>query len=87
MCAKNFQAMLVHDGASELHVPVYFVLCTGKHGDMYFDILELIFHDTSEKLLLAEIVCDFERPQIGAAQKRFPNADLIVCLFHLKQAI
>ncbi|POM70273.1 Hypothetical protein PHPALM_13310 [Phytophthora palmivora] len=78
---------MVHEQASELHLPVYFVLCTGKNGDMYFDILELIFRDTSEELLLAEIVWDFEQPVIDAAQRQFPNADIIGCLLHLKQTI
>ncbi|KAE8964032.1 hypothetical protein PR001_g29186 [Phytophthora rubi] len=79
--------VMVHDQASELFIPVYFVLCSSKAKDMYFDILELIYRDTSEKLQPCDIVCDFEQPLIQAIQKQFPNAEVIGCLFHFKQAV
>jgi hypothetical protein len=84
---KQCVIVMVYDRVSELFVPVYFVLCTGKTSDMYFDILELIYRDCSEKLEPSDIVCDFELPLINAAQKQFENAEIVGCLFHFKQAV
>ncbi|ETM34009.1 hypothetical protein L914_18810 [Phytophthora nicotianae] len=78
---------MVYDQASELFVPVYFVLCSSKAKDMYFDILKLIYRDTSEKLEPCDVVCDFEMPMIQAIEKQFLNAEVIGCLFHFKQAV
>ncbi|KAJ8535238.1 hypothetical protein ON010_g13500 [Phytophthora cinnamomi] len=84
---KQCMVLMVHDQASDLFVPVYFVLCTSKAQDMYLDTLELIHKDTAEKLNPCDIVCDFELPLINAVEKLFPNAEVIGCLFHFKQAV
>ncbi|GMF33394.1 unnamed protein product [Phytophthora fragariaefolia] len=40
-----------------------------------------------QQLEPAEVVCDFKSALIDALQKQFPNAIIIGCLFHLKQAL
>ncbi|ETO84722.1 hypothetical protein F444_01394 [Phytophthora nicotianae P1976] len=77
---------MVYDQGSELFVPVHFVLCSSKVEAMYFDILELIYRDTSEKLEPCDVVCAFEMLRIQAIEKQFPIAEVIGCLFHFKQA-
>ncbi|OWZ12388.1 hypothetical protein PHMEG_00014462 [Phytophthora megakarya] len=44
---KQCMVLMVHDQASELFVPVYFVLCSSKGKDMYCDVLEQIYRYTS----------------------------------------
>jgi len=53
----------------------------------YYDIFHFIIQATDQQLEPAEIVCDFEAALIQAVQVQFPNADIIGCLFHFKQAI
>ncbi|KAF1786066.1 hypothetical protein GQ600_22280 [Phytophthora cactorum] len=65
--------LMVHDQASELFVPVYFVLCSSKTKDTYFDILELVYRDTSEKFAPCDAVSDFELPLINPIEKQFPT--------------
>ncbi|EGZ26009.1 hypothetical protein PHYSODRAFT_326955 [Phytophthora sojae] len=79
--------LIVDDPARNLFTPVYFVLCTSQTESMYDDILHLIYRDTGKKLNPAEIVCDFEFSLISSVQTRFPNAEVVGCFFHFKQAI
>ncbi|EGZ12607.1 hypothetical protein PHYSODRAFT_337026 [Phytophthora sojae] len=79
--------LMVDDPARNLFTPVYFVLCTSQTESMYDDILHLIYRDTGKKLNPAEIVCDFEFSLISSVQTRFPNAEVVGCFFHFKQAI
>ncbi|ETM02213.1 hypothetical protein L917_01279, partial [Phytophthora nicotianae] len=83
---KQHMLTMVYDQASELFVPVHFVLCSSKVEAMYFDILELIYRDTSENLEPCDVVCAFEMLRIQAIEKQFPIAEVIGCLFHFKQA-
>ncbi|OWZ15417.1 putative cleavage induced protein [Phytophthora megakarya] len=70
-----------------MFTPVYFVLCTSRTETTYNDILHLISRDTGKKMTPAEIVCDFEFGLISAVQQAFPNAEVVGCFFHFKQAL
>ncbi|OWZ07807.1 hypothetical protein PHMEG_00019759 [Phytophthora megakarya] len=84
---KQCMVLMVHDQTSELFVPIYFVLCSSKGKEMYCDVLEQIYRDTSKKLQPCDVVCDFELPLINAIETKYPSAEVIGCLFHFKQAV
>ncbi|KAG3124576.1 hypothetical protein PC116_g32747, partial [Phytophthora cactorum] len=54
---------------------------------MYDDMLDLIYRDTGKKMTPTEIVCDFEFSLISSVQHQFPNAEVVGCFFHFKQAL
>eukprot|EP00644_Phytophthora_capsici_P003990 jgi/Phyca11/108303/e_gw1.15.667.1 len=69
---KQCVIFMVHDRASGIFVPVFYVLSTSP---------------TDQQIEPAEIVCDFESGLLDAVQTQFPNAIVVGCLFHLKQAL
>ncbi|GMF17267.1 unnamed protein product [Phytophthora fragariaefolia] len=68
-------------------MPVYYVLSTSRSGDSFWDMVHFVVQGTDQRLEPAEVVCDFENALIDALQTQFPNAIVIGCLFHLKQAL
>jgi hypothetical protein len=84
---KQCVVAMVHDRATCFYVPVFYVLSTARTMVAYYDIFHFIIQATDQQLEPAEIVCDFEAALIQAVQVQFPNADIIGCLFHFKQAI
>ncbi|KAE9113789.1 hypothetical protein PF007_g10615 [Phytophthora fragariae] len=50
-------------------------------------MVHFVVQRTDQQLEPAEVVCDFESALIDAMQTQFPNAIVIGCLFHLKQAL
>ncbi|OWZ13124.1 LOW QUALITY PROTEIN: putative cleavage induced protein [Phytophthora megakarya] len=79
--------VMVDDPARNMLTPVYFVLCTSKTETMYEDVLQLINRDTDKKMTPAEVVRDFEFSLISSVQQQFPNAEVVGCFFHFKQAL
>lgn len=55
--------------------------------DTYTALLYFVQQAADRLLEPAEFVCDFERALIDAVDDQFPNADIINCLFHFKQAV
>jgi len=84
---KQCVIVMVHDRASGFYVPVFFILTTARTSDTYWDVFNLIIQATDQQIEPAEVVCDFEAGLIGAVQVQFPNADVLGCLFHFKQAV
>ncbi|KAG2916481.1 hypothetical protein PC119_g18756 [Phytophthora cactorum] len=84
---KQCVIFMVHDRASGIFVPVYYVLSTSRTGDSYWDMMHFVVQGTDQQLEPAEIVCDFETGLLNAVNTQFPNALVIGCLFHLKQAL
>ncbi|KAG3114967.1 hypothetical protein PI124_g5244 [Phytophthora idaei] len=78
---------MVHDRASGVYVPVFYVLSTAITEDAYWDMVHFVVQATDQQLEPAEIVCDFEAALINALQTQFPNAIVLGCLFHMKQAL
>lgn len=78
---------MVHDQASGCFVPVFYVLTTHRTMDTYTALYFCIQQASDRLLEPAEVVCDFERALIDAVGDQFPNADIIGCLFHFKQAV
>ncbi|OWZ09198.1 hypothetical protein PHMEG_00018138 [Phytophthora megakarya] len=84
---KQCVIFMVHDRASGLYVPVYYVLSTSRRGDSFWDMIHFVVQGTDQQLEPAEVVCDFECALIDTVQTQYPNAIVIGCRFHLKQAL
>ncbi|OWZ04204.1 hypothetical protein PHMEG_00023929, partial [Phytophthora megakarya] len=78
---------MVHDRASGVFVPVFYVLSTSRTADSYWDMIHFIVQATDQQIEPAEIVCDFETALMDSLQTQFPNAIVLGCLFHMKQAL
>ena len=87
---RHFQQcviVMVSDRASGLFVPVFYVLCTDRTADTYWDVVDFVYHPTHQQLDPESIVCDFEQGLIDAVATQFPQSRIVGCLFHLKQAL
>ncbi|GMF47660.1 unnamed protein product [Phytophthora fragariaefolia] len=78
---------MVDNRASGAFVPVFYVLSTSRTEDSYWDMIHSIVQATDQQIEPAEIVCDFEAALMNALQIQFPNAIVLGCLFHMKQAL
>lgn len=79
--------VMAEDRARCLFVPVYYVLCSNRTEETYWELLDQVIKSTDNNLQPAEVVCDFELGLIKGVQAQFPNAEVIGCLFHFKQAL
>ncbi|GMF44083.1 unnamed protein product [Phytophthora fragariaefolia] len=78
---------MVHDRASGLFVPVFYILSTARIGNAYWDMIHFVLQATDQQLSPAEVICDFESALIDAVQTQFRDAIVLGCLFHMKQAL
>lgn len=83
---KQCVVLMVYDMGSKCYVPVFFVLCTSKTYDTYWNLLQYISDACGEKPRPKQVVCDFELALINAVRDWFPGAKIIGCHFHFKQA-
>ncbi|KAE8974678.1 hypothetical protein PF005_g26353 [Phytophthora fragariae] len=79
--------IVMYDNISDVYLPVFYVLTTGKTTDVYEHLLHFVFIATKRKLKPAHVACDFEYAMIKAVKNQFPETRIIGCLFHFKQAI
>ncbi|POM79137.1 Hypothetical protein PHPALM_3257 [Phytophthora palmivora] len=77
---KQCVIFMVHDRTSGVFVPVYYVLSTSR-GE------KLLRHRTDKQIRPAEVIGDFEGALQNAVETQFPNAIVVGCLFHMKQAV
>ncbi|OWY99627.1 LOW QUALITY PROTEIN: hypothetical protein PHMEG_00029342 [Phytophthora megakarya] len=77
--------MMVFDNATDLFVPVFYTLCTAKTQDTYWHLMEAVNVAADDKIEPFAF-CDFEEGLQAAAQVQFPDADIVGCYFHFKQA-
>ncbi|KAK1937824.1 hypothetical protein P3T76_009561 [Phytophthora citrophthora] len=77
--------VMVHDFATALFLPVFFVLCTSKTQDMYWNVINAVVIACNEKLLPETVVCDFESALIDAESVQFKDARVVGCYFYFKQ--
>lgn len=83
---KQCVIIMVLDRASGIFVPVFYVLSTSRTADAYWDIIHFVVQSTDQQLCPTQVVCDFEAGLIDAVKTQFPDADIVGCLFHFKQA-
>ncbi|TYZ63543.1 hypothetical protein PybrP1_010183 [[Pythium] brassicae (nom. inval.)] len=79
--------LMTHDHASDLFIPVLFVLATFKTQDTYWKILNFVIVSTTEKMRSATVICAFEAALIEAVGVQFSEANRVDCYFHWKQAL
>ncbi|KAK1945220.1 hypothetical protein P3T76_003753 [Phytophthora citrophthora] len=77
---------MVHDFATDLFLPVFFVLCTSNTQDLYWNVINAVVIACNEKLLPETVVCDFESALIDAVSVQFKDTRVVGCYFHFKQA-
>ncbi|OWZ17679.1 hypothetical protein PHMEG_0008334 [Phytophthora megakarya] len=77
---------MVHDFATDIFLPVFFVLCTSKPQDMYWNVINAVAIVCNEKILPETVVCDFESALMDAVSVQFKDARVVGCYFHFKQA-
>jgi hypothetical protein len=79
--------IMVYDHASNLYLPVFYVLTTKKNQWSYWYVLNEIIISCQTKLSPAIIHCDFEKSLINSIKEQFPDVVVAGCLFHFKQAL
>jgi len=86
---KGFYQVLVFMGYSrslKKYVPCAYVLMTGKTSECYYQAFSWL-HGECPDLSPFSVGVDFERALLETAQAQFPDAIIVGCLFHWKQAI
>ena len=68
-----------------MYVPVYYILLSSKCEDTYNLALTMANLATNWELNADTIVSDCEMSLTNAIQTLFPEAQLILCRFHVKQ--
>jgi hypothetical protein len=79
--------VMLYDPISDLYLPVWYILTTGKTAQVYDHVFNNLFIASKRKLDPAHIVCDFEFAMIKSVQAEFPDSHIVGCLFHFKQAL
>jgi len=79
--------VMVHDRGSQCYVPAMYVLSTSKTEWAYWHAFHFVKVATRMDLDPATVTCDFEQAIINAVGDQFPDATMVGCLFHFKQAV
>lgn len=89
-CPKEFSQTLIlmyYDWKADLYIPVYYVLMTSKTTEAYWQVLQQIIASCRWELKALTVTCDFETALINAVRSNFPEAHIVGCFFHWKQAL
>jgi len=90
--------VMVKDLQTQMFVPVFYCLMTGKSKSLYSQALHFIISATNCKFNPRRISCDFEAaliaevrnkfspPDSGSSSSEYVGTDIVGCKFHLKQA-
>lgn len=81
--------IMVHDAASDFFLPVFYILCSAKTQDMYWNAISCVISATDDKLQPETVVCDFEAALHDVVHIQFqddPQPRVVGCYFHFKQA-
>ncbi|OWZ11660.1 hypothetical protein PHMEG_00015290 [Phytophthora megakarya] len=62
----QFVVIMVHDQASDCLLPAFYVLCSLKEPDMYWNVIDHVIQAIDQKLELSKVICDFEAGLIKA---------------------
>lgn len=77
---------MVFDPASELYVPVFFILLQSKNYETYWTALHMCICASQWKMEASSETSDFEVALCKAIKQQFPTAFSVKCYFHFKQA-
>jgi len=87
---RGFQQLLVFmifDSVTELYIPIYYVIMDCKREDCYRLAFTQVVHAAQYQLQPTVVSCDFETALLKTVHWIWPNAHIIGCLFHFKQAL
>lgn len=74
-----------------MYVPVFYVLLQSKfewaYSEAFDEIKKALNSKSQTNLNPAYVHCDFEKGLINAVSSHFPDAQVVGCLFHFKQAL
>ena len=97
VCPKGFYQLLIfmiYDEATELYIPIFYVLLPSKHYLCYYHALHNIICATDWKANCRSWTCDFEKALIAAVKEQFglkrdgvTPSESIGCYFHWKQCL
>lgn len=77
--------IMIFDASRRIYIPVAWALMTGKTSECYWQVFNWIT-TTVQELDPSYIGVDFERAFFSNVSIHFPEAKLVGCLFHFKQA-
>ncbi|KAK1928476.1 hypothetical protein P3T76_016041 [Phytophthora citrophthora] len=79
--------IMMHDPISDLYLPIWYALTSGKTTRVYELLFNCICVATKNRLDPVHVVCDFEYAVIKTVKDQFPNSRIVRCLFHFKQSV
>jgi hypothetical protein len=79
--------IMLYDQATELYMPIFYVLTTARDEWAYWHLFHWINVCTGVTMQPSVVTCDFEWGIIKGVQDQFPEAFVVGCLFHWKQAL
>jgi hypothetical protein len=80
--------LMVFDSASNLYIPVFYVLTTSKTQWTYWTVLNEILISCEMQLDASFVHCDFEKAMINAIKEQLgKESEIAGCFFHFKQAL
>ncbi|OWZ13459.1 hypothetical protein PHMEG_00013211 [Phytophthora megakarya] len=79
---------MVHDRASGVFVPVFYILNTARTGASYWDMIYCVVQATDQQIEPTEVVYDLEPGLTNALQTHVPNAiALVACIATCYEAV
>jgi hypothetical protein len=97
VCPHGFYQLLIfmiYDEATELYIPIFYVLLPSKHYLCYYHALHQCVCASDWKVHCRSWTCDFEKALINAVKEQFglkrdgvTPSESICCYFHWKQCL
>lgn len=78
--------MLFEDETS-MYIPIIYCLIQDNSSWTYWHVIHLVIVLSDTKLNPKTITCDFEKALLKSCSEQFPDAYIVGCLFHFKQAL
>lgn len=79
--------IMTHDRASDLFLPVLFVLCTSKTRAIYANVMRSADQSAGQTIEPEMVICDFEAALMDSVLSHFDGVRVSGCYFHWKQAL
>jgi hypothetical protein len=84
---SQLMVLMIYSSATDMYVPVFFILLQSKHEDAYYHAIQQAICATEWKLEAKTKTCDFEQGLIKALRCQFPGDNFVLCNFHWKQCL
>jgi len=84
---KQLLILMIYDEATQLYLPIFYVLLQSKHEDAYYEALHQCIRSTKYKMNANSFTSDYELPLIKSLKMQFTKANPALCSFHHKQCL